>query len=88
MIQKKTTYREEKERNLIVRSIDMILHLFPAEKFTTDYINRIFKLFNNDKHYFVVYSNQKPEYHLEEIVRTDRVFFVKKLIDHKKRLRS
>lgn len=52
----------------------MILHLFPAEKFTTDYINRIFKLFNNDKHYFVVYSNQKPEYHLEEIVRTDRVF--------------
>lgn len=86
--EEKLHIEKKKERNLIVRSIDMILHLFPAEKFTTDYINRIFKLFNNDKHYFVVYSNQKPEYHLEEIVRTDRVFFVKKLIDHKKRLRS
>ena len=45
----------------------MILHLIPAEKFTTDYINRINKLFDFNKHYFVVYGANKKEYRLNEI---------------------
>lgn len=45
----------------------MILHLIPAEKFTTDYINRIFRLFNKKEHYFVVFGENKKEYRLSEI---------------------
>lgn len=35
----------------------MILHLFPYEKFTYDYIERINKLFDSNQHLFFVYGN-------------------------------
>lgn len=63
----------------------MILHLFPAEKFTTDFVNRIFRLFNKNEHFFIIYGDQKKEYRLDEILCTDRVLFVKTLFDEKKK---
>ena len=58
----------------------MILHLFPAEKFTTDYINRIHSLFDHTNHVFIVYGKIKPEYKLNEIKYREEIIFTDKLI--------
>lgn len=55
----------------------MILHLFPAEKFTKDYINRVTRLFGQSGHIFIVYGNKKAEYRLDEIDRNAKVIFTK-----------
>lgn len=51
----------------------MILHLFPAEKFTTDYINRIQYLFDSTDHLFIIYGKIKREYRLDEITHKEQV---------------
>lgn len=55
----------------------MILHLFPAEKFTTDYINRTNRLFGQGEHVFIVYGDNKAEYRLNEIDKKARVILTK-----------
>jgi len=55
----------------------MILHLFPAEKFTTDYINRIIRLFGFEDHSFIIYGDMNPEYRLNEIDDKAKVIFTK-----------
>ena len=57
----------------------MILHLIPAEKFTTDYINRIYMLFDKKEHYFVVFGENKKEYRLSEIEYKGGVSFTSSL---------
>lgn len=57
----------------------MILHLFPAEKFTTDYINRIQKLFNSKDHLFIVYGENRIEYRLNEVIKKEYVIQTKTL---------
>ena len=54
-----------------------IVHLFPCEKFTSDYINTINKYFDTEKHYFVIYGNKK-DYRLD-IHFIKNVIFVHKL---------
>lgn len=57
----------------------MILHLFPAEKFTTDYINRINNLFDSKNQLFIVFGMNKEEYCLNEIKNKENVIIVNKL---------
>lgn len=66
----------------------MILHLFPAEKFTTDYINRIQRLFSEEKHVFIVYGEQKKEYRLYEISNREDVILTSKIYLLKDRFRK
>ena len=66
----------------------MILHLFPAEKFTKDYINRIYQLFNREDHIFIIYGKLKEEYRLNEITEKENVIFTKKLYNLGKRFKE
>jgi dTDP-N-acetylfucosamine:lipid II N-acetylfucosaminyltransferase len=54
----------------------MILHLIPLEKFTVDYVKKIFELFDQKQHKFLVYGEEKKEYRLEEIKDEDMVEFI------------
>jgi len=40
----------------------MVLHFFPAEKFTVDYIERVKKIFNFEDHFFIIYGTDKDIY--------------------------
>lgn len=53
----------------------MVLHLFPAEKFTVAYVKKIHELFDEKNHIFIIFGEQRSEYHLEEIKKMDHVLF-------------
>lgn len=65
----------------------MILHLFPAEKFTVDYVKKIYKLFDESEHIFIVFGQNKEEYQLVKyierpgVIFTSTLFSIKELVE-------
>lgn len=54
----------------------MIAHIIPAEKFTVDYIERIYRLFPPDQHRFIVYGAKNIEYRVDELGKYEGVCVV------------
>lgn len=59
----------------------MILHIFPYEKFTQDYIKKINQMFQNDDHVFLIYGdkadNEIKDINAENIIYEPKNHFVR-----------
>lgn len=62
----------------------MVLHLFPAEKFTMDYVKKIYELFDESKHKFIVFGQDKKEYQLKKNIKRPGVMFTSTIFQMKK----